>query len=198
MGIAYHRSGSPQSRLLQGEILSGLQELQPEHPGTRISLDGLRINFTLVDHTKFVILTPDCDLLTDYLARQEDLTSDGKLQSRLLQHIQCCDVYEESEIRQSRSLNSELWKRVRQNQDERYHRIPAGKLEGLEESGYPDLFLDFKQMFSVPTEFLYESIKVGEAERQGVVPSIWIHSLIQRYFAFHSRVGVPDPSDELR
>ncbi len=184
--------------MLQGEILSGLQELQPEHPGTRIFVDQPPIRFALVNHPTFVILTPDCDLLSDYSARQGNSPVDAKIQSQLLQHVQCCEVYEENEIRQPRQLTSELWKRVKQNQDERYHHIPSGKLEGEEEKGHPDLFLDFKQMFSVLTEFLYESIRTHQVKRQGVIPPIWIHSLIQRYFAFHSRVGVPDPSDELR
>lgn len=179
-------------RLSQGEILSDLQELQPEHPGKRISSDTPDFQFTLVEHPKVVILTPDCDLLTDFLARKVPYSSD---ETKLLHHVQCCDIYEESEIRQDRKLGSDLWKRVRQNQDERYHRIPPGEIEVLEKIQQPALFLDFKQMFSISTEFLYKSLEAGEVKQQGVIPPIWLHSLIHRYFAFHSRVGVPDPDD---
>lgn len=199
--FAYQRSGS-RDRLWQGEILSGVQEPQPEHPDGRISPDVPGIGFELVDHQRVVILTPDCDLLTDYSARTDPSPKDAahqrQRQSRLLQHIQCCDVYEESAIRQARSLSSDLWRRVKRNQDERYHHIPAGEVAGEEGVQHPGFFLDFKRMFSIPTEFLYRSIEVGGVRRQGIIPSIWVHSLIHRYFAFHSRVGVPDPEDESR
>ena len=112
--------------------------------------------------------------------------------------MQCCDVFEEMEIRSSHQIRSDLWRRVRQNQDERYHRIPPEETTPLGDTGLPALFLDFKRMFSIPTEFLYSSLTTGGVERRGVIPAIWVHSLIHRYFAFHSRVGVPDPNDESR
>lgn len=192
--IFSYQPSDPEGRLLQGEILSDLQELQPEYPGEQILPNNPDLQFSLVPHPKIVILTADCDLQTDFFARGDTRPVN---QARLLQHVQCCDVYEEGEIKQSRQLGSDLWKRVRQNQDERYHRIPPQEVN--EEDGvkvqHPALYLDFKRMFSIPTEFLYDSLGNGEVRRQGVIPPIWLHSLIQRYFAFHSRVGVPDPDD---
>ena len=181
-----------EGRLLQGEILSGLLEPQPEHPGKVIQSEALDLQITLVSHPKIVILTPDCDLLTDFLARKDPGTAK---ETKLLQHVQCCDVYEEYEIRRARNLASDLWKRVKQNQDERYHCLPSNETDVGGKANQPALFLDFKQMFSIPTEFLYKAIEIGDVKRQGVIPPIWLHSLIQRYFAFHSRVGVPDPND---
>ncbi len=175
---------------------------QPEHPGESILVDRPSIDISLVYHPKIVILTPDCDLLTDFSARREAPPNNqnefARRESRLLQHIHCCDLYEEQEIRSTRGLSSDLWRRVRQNQDERYHCLPSGPVEGEDAIEHPTFFLDFKRLFSIPTEFLYESINAGDVERQGVLPAIWVHSLIQRYYAFHSRVGVPDPEDANR
>ena len=190
-----YQPSDPEGRLSQGEILSDLQELEPQHPGRQISPGNPSTEFTLVEHPKIVILTPDCDLLTDFLARRGFPSID---EAKLLHHVQCCDIYEEREIRQHRKLSTDLWKRVRQNQDERYHCIPPGQIQVETEIQQPALFLDFKKMFSISTEFLYKSIEAGGVKRQGVVPPIWLHSLIHRYFAFHSRIGVPDPEDKRR
>ena len=178
---------------MQGELLSNVWEMQVDHPGVEISSDPASFQHNPAEHPKVAIFTPDCDLLTDYLARY-DANNPGD-DSKLLQHIQCCDVYEESEIRPGR-FGSDLWRRIRQNQDERYHCLPPGETEG--EFQHPTFFLDFKRMFSLPTQFLYDSLDIGEIVRRGVIPPIWLHSLIQRYFAFHSRVGVPDPNDQNR
>ena len=116
-------------------------------------------------------------------------------QGRLLEHIQLCDLFAEEEIRSNRDLNSNLWSRVRGNQDERYHALPSVGERNSEDANHPAYFLDFKRMFTMPTEFLYSLVKSGNTRRFRIVPPVWIHQLIQRYFAFHSRVGVPDPAD---
>ena len=194
MHFSYQLS-DPEGRLSQGEILSDLQEPQPEHPENQLIADMPDFQFTLVDHPKIVILTPDCDLLTDFLARKDlDLSRKDKL----LQHVQCCDVFEESEIRVLSDLKSDLWRRVKKNQVERYHRIPLQEVESSDTIQHPEFFLDFKKMFSISTDFLYKSLETGELKQQGVIHPIWLHSLIQRYFAFHSRIGVPDPEDKRR
>ena len=183
-------------RLRQGEILSGIQEFKPEHPGEPISLGSLEPTFTPVNHPLAIVITPDCDLLTDFLARQSPVQE--IFSARLLQHIHCCDLYEKKEIRDSYSLNSNLWRRVTQNQNERYHRIPSGKVADQDDLEHPALYMDFKRMFTMPTEFLYGCLATWEVERLGIIPPIWIHDLIQRYFAFHSRIGVPDPHGDAR
>jgi hypothetical protein len=174
-------------------------EPQPDLIDSATPSDDADFRIALVDHEKTMVITPDCDLLHDFSARQELLEASDpehikRLQSRLLPHIQCCDLYEESVIKQTRSLRSELWKRVRQNQDERYHRIPEGEVEpaGMTGDQHPPLFLDFKGLFSIPTEFLYISLRSNRVERQGVVPSPWVHHIASRCFNFHGRVCVPD------
>jgi len=188
-------SGEMPQRLQQGEILAGILDPRPDNPGAPIQPDS-PVDFTWINHPRAIVMTPDCDLLSDFASRQ---ASPEVTQSpQRLQHIHCCDLYEESEIRGYNALNRDLWKRVRQNQNERYHRLPPGKVTGGSDLEHPALYLDFKRMFTLPTEFLYRCLEIETVQRRGVVPPIWIHDLIQRYFAFHSRIGVPDPEDANR
>ena len=63
-------------------------------------------------------------------------------------------MFQESEIR-GRVLGSEMWKRIRQNQDERYHAL-ASPTDG-EAGNRPKLYMDFKRVFGIPTERLHSN-----------------------------------------
>lgn len=187
--------GERLQRLHQGEILAGVLEPRPDNPGAPPQ-PASPVDFTWVNHPRAIVMTPDCDLLSDFSDRQ---ASPGETQSpRRLQHIHCCDLYAAAEIRGYNALNSDLWRRVQRNQDERYHQLPPGKVADSANLEHPALYLDFKRLFTLPTEFLYRCLEMEIVQRRGVVPPIWIHDLIQRYFAFHSRIGVPDPEDAHR
>jgi hypothetical protein len=56
----------------------------------------------------------------------------------------------------------------------------------------PELYIDFKRVFGVFTAELYDGITNGGVIRKAVVPSIYLHDLMHRFFGFLSRVGVPD------
>ena len=176
-------SAAGSGRLLQGEILTSVREPQVAYGSNQI---------TLIDHPKVIIVTPECDLVSDSSAKTE---SSGNTAPKLLSHIHCCNVYEESEIRNPSGLSSDLWKRVKQNQNERYYHLPTGCLEGPEDKVLPDLFLDFKQMFSIPTDYIYSALSSGAIGRLGVVPSPWIYQLVNKLSYFQGRVCLPDPND---
>lgn len=188
-------SGEKPQRLQQGEILAGILEPRPDNPGAPLQPDS-PVDFTWVNHPRAIVMTPDCDLLSDFASRQA--SPEGTPSPHRLQHIHCCDLYAAAEIRENNALRSDLWRRVQRNQDERYHRLPPGKVDDGSDLEHPDLYLDFKRLFTLPTEFLYRCLEIETVQRLGVVPPIWIHDLIQRYFAFHSRIGVPDPEDANR
>ena len=54
------------------------------------------------------------------------------------------------------------------------------------------LFLDFKKSMTLPASNLYEGIRNGELRRGAVIPPIYVHDLVQRFYSFMSRVGLPD------
>ena len=170
------------------------------HPSQRLLPNTAQVEGELFER-RAVVVTSECDLIGDFSARQAlldgNISDDQKAQNetRLLGHIHLCEVFEENTIRPILPTGSEFWKRVKNNQDVRYHRIPAAPLKNEPTASNPDLFLDFKRLFSIPTEFLYKSLELDGIERRGFIPSPWVNSLIDRLFHFQARVCVPDPDD---
>ena len=199
MVLVYDSFGSS-GRLHQGEILFGIQEYQPVHSGERLSTDNMQLEGELFDR-QVVVVTPECDLVSDSLARQQlndnvdNPENRAKLEAKLLNHIHLCEIYKEGQIRQLVTPGHTFWERIQGNQDVRYHKVPKGKVDCEEIEGNPELYLDFKRMLSMPSTFLYKSLQSGGVERRGVIPSPWVDSLIDRLFHFQGRVCVPDPND---
>ena len=177
-------------RLWQGEILSNVIEIRraPEELGLEQPTEVERLV-----HPYALVMTPDCDLEQDFNARQDASAPE----SRLVPHVLLCEVREAEELRGSRALTSKLWTRVRQNQDERYqylHRVsPAEDMVG---EGLPVLALDFKRILTLPTDELYAQIGpvVG---RRALLVDRYLFEVMQRFYSFQSRVGVPVPHDVL-
>jgi hypothetical protein len=107
-----------------------------------------------------------------------------------MSHVLLCDLFSRDEIRPRFSGAPDLWKRVEQNQDERYHHFDPSRV-GEEPFGLNDVYLDFKKAFTLPMDRLYEGILSGSTERVAVVREFYIHDLIHRFYGFLSRVAVP-------
>ena len=191
MAFTYQPS-DPSGRLSQGELLRNVDE-----PLLEV---GSGTTFTKVPHDKVLVLTPDCDLVADFQYRHPDNETrqkEGFINSResnLLKHVLLCDLYEESEARPA--IAGSIWSRVPKNQMDRYHYIPSGTRASPASGEHPDWYLDFKRVFSLPPEWLYERIRDADISRQGVVPSPWINSVTHRLFSFQARVCLPDPEDD--
>ena len=182
-------------------MLLDVEEPLPAVGVGEFDVDNTSRGFQVVLHQKMVIVTPDCDLLSDFYYRFGSQTAEQNeqaalgSQSQILRHVLCCDVYEEVELKSSLPKGSEIWRRVKRNQDERYQHIPSGIVVGRKDDNLPDYFLDFKRVFTLPTEWLYETLSTGKATRNGVIPSPWVHSMAGRLFNYQGRIGLPDPSD---
>ena len=180
------------TRLLQGEILRNVVEYVP----TGALDDEGTPEIAGVVHPLMVVLTAACDLVSDYEERGKPSPSgraaEGGLNPKMLPHIQCCDLFLFSEIRDPFGFNSGTWRPVTRNRDERYHRVP---IEGIDNFDHPDLFLDFRRIISVPTGHLYLKLSDGSIERCGEIREPWIYQLVQRCFGYQARVCVPDPYD---
>lgn len=200
MVFAYSASDDS-GRLSQGEILRGVTEPTLIRRDGQIVTEQQEFSVELTLHPKVIVVTADCDLFSDFCCRFDSDTSDKSARevesrkSQLLDHVICCEAYDEVEVRQELPKGSDLWNRVRSNQEQRYHCIPKGTLEGQQDSDEPEYYLDFKKVFTLPTSWLYESIRSGEVKRKGVIPQPWVQSLVQRMLAYQGRVGLPDPSD---
>lgn len=188
----------PSGALRQGEILGDIWEHVPRHPPVEsqpdqtFAVDSVLYKFV-------VVMSPDCDLDWDFKARFPDQPSKDQLtqhndvssQAASLSHVFLARCYLEANIRPL-VPGSDLWKRIKQNQDERYHHLQSASLIDLPQTTLPDLYIDFKKSLAIPTHSLYEGIRVQGVKRVVLIPNIYIHDLMHRYYGFLSRVGLPD------
>jgi hypothetical protein len=197
--------------LRQGEIINNLSEFTPQiSEAESISDLRKRATFDPITHPYVIVVSQDCDLEWDYRARSKEASGD-----KLLTHILFCALFTLDEVRIRSGLKSELWKRVRQNQDERYHHLDESLLVSAEqcttefvagvykmssadfhekygaEETVPELIADFKTTFSLSNEVAYWLVSTGEATRKGALLSPHLEDFMHRLYSFLGRVATP-------
>lgn len=198
--------------LKQGEIISDLVEFKLQTSEAKSVKDVYKAaKFDPITHPYVIVVSQDCDLDWDYKARAERASED-----KLLTHILFCALFPLDEVRSRSGLKSELWKRVMQNQDERYHHLDEGLIVSAEqctnesisaihemssedfheqyETGeiVPELIADFKTTFALPTEFAYWLVSTGQANRKGALFPPYLEDFMHRLYGFLGRVATPD------
>jgi hypothetical protein len=183
--------------LRQGEILSDIWIHRPLHPPIE-KTEGSPIDIRSYHHPLMVVMSPDCDLDHDFPVRFPDLQAQEQYQSvtedeslpAIIPQVLLGDLYKEDEIR-SRIQGADIWRRIKQNQDERYHCFESASIGNPSRGELPALYLDFKKSLSLPTPSLYDGLRVNGVQRIALIPPIYIHHLIHRFYGFLSRVGLP-------
>jgi hypothetical protein len=98
------------------------------------------------------------------------------------------------EVLRPRIRGSDIWKRIKGNQDERYHRFEAmTPADDLMQEGVDPLVVDFKRVFSFPTQELYYRLSHG-VRRRGVLKSPFLHHFSSRFAYYCLRVALPEPT----
>jgi hypothetical protein len=140
-------------------------------------------------HPFAVILTQDCDLEQDFNVRQKQGVSD-----KLLPSILFCEVATAEELfGRVKSLGSKAWERIRINKDERYHFLQKVEpVDDVQGEGLPELGIDFKRYFTIPTEEIYWRVQQGKVKRRCVLQSPYLEHLSSRFAYFLSRVALPE------
>ena len=197
MPLVYERP-SADGALRQGEILAEIWE----HRARAIieDTDESPVEFDQRLYSHVVILTADCDLEWDFRARFDQL--DGGFQAiasdfdeshgSFVPYVLTCELYARDRIRDRPNINTDIWKRIKRNQDERYHRIEPARIAGHDPEELPEFIADFKKVLPLPTGSLYRSISSGHVRRIGIVPPVYVHDLMHRFYGFQSRVGLSD------
>jgi hypothetical protein len=174
------------SSLRQGEILSDV----PQFRFDAATLGGATPPSGEPMYPPYaLILSQDCDLEQDFNVRQRQIVSD-----KLLPNVLFCEVATAEELfNRVKQLGSKLWDRIRINKDERYHFLQriAADSDALQQ-GLPELGIDFKRYFTIPTEEIYKRIELGEARRRCVLVSPYLEHLSSRFAYFLSRVTLPE------
>lgn len=182
----YARSAD-NDRLWQGEVLSGLIVLRPRletiAPDIQTVLDE-------VTHPYAIVLTQDCDLESDY-GRDASRRHGVSLPSIIL-----CEATPISALRGACPPGKDIWKRISQNKDERYHcleMIPPD-LDAAGQ-GVAPLGIDFKRYFTMPTAEVYRRIELGQAKRRARLITPYAEQLSCRCFHFQCRIALPEDHD---
>lgn len=184
--VAAPDSASP---LRQGEILTNLGQFQLDL--ATIGTNAIRGD--TIRHPFAVILTQDCDLEQDHRVRFPAPQASDKL----IPSVFFCDIIPAEElfspIVAKLGKKSKAWERIQQNNDIRYHflqRVEPGCDRLYEE--LPELAIDFKRYFTLPTEEVYKRIGLGEAMKRGVLVSPYLEHLSSRFASYLSRVALPE------
>jgi len=186
--FSYVRHNDP--FLKQGEIINNLVELKLQIPKeTTIEAIG-EPKFDPIGHPYVIVVSQGCDLEQDYKARLGAVADD-----KLLTHVLVCALFTQDELRNRNKIKSDLWKRVRQNQDERYHYLIEAPIKDAE-NNLPELIADFKTNFSLPTEFVYWLISTKQVTREGALCSPYLEDFMHRLYSFLGRVATPELPNE--
>lgn len=138
-----------------------------------------------------VILTQDCDLKWDFKKRNDKTRED---EDKYLLSILVCPAYEAEYVRtgthlaklnmQMQRIPSKEYKKVRQNDNPRYHFLKKDL-----ERNIPELIVDFKHYYTTTRNILYE---LYDTHFLASMNELFREDISQRFTAFLSRVGVPE------
>ncbi|MBA3284479.1 MAG: hypothetical protein H0U27_05390 [Nitrosopumilus sp.] len=175
---------SSDGKLRQGEILSNIIQV-------KIKVESLRtgnIEATQILHPFAVVISQDCDCEQDFNCRKNNVISD-----KILPSILFCEVMTAEELRGYKDIKSDIWKQVKINKNERYQFLEKVPTEDdILGEGLPELGLDFKRYFTVPTDEVYYRIETGEVKRRCRLISPYMEHLSARFSHFLHRIALPN------
>lgn len=169
--------------ILQGEILSDVVQIFLAEASVLVeSPHSVAVDF--MRHPLAIVVSQDCDLDWDY---RERTSAEGK-KDKLLPNVLLCEVHEAA----SNTSPSGLWSPIRMNKNERYQFLQAPSwLEDLGREDLPELLVDFKRYFSVPTAELYARVVAGQTRRRCVLRQPFREHFANRFYGFQMRVALP-------
>lgn len=181
--------------LRQGEILSDLVQIRVNLESIETAQNNTNYSLTPLVHPYAIIVSQDCDLEQDFNFRFHKL---GKERHRL-PSVLFCEVIDAEELVQG-PRNDSIFKgsgttrnNFKNNSDFRFHfvqEIPA-ELDALEQ-GLPELGIEFKRYFSLPTGEVYRRIELSHAQRRCRLKSPYLEHFCNRFHHFNNRIALPE------
>lgn len=173
--------------LRQGEIITNVIQI-------RLEFEEFKKGNLAADqiiHPFAIILSQDCDCVQDYYARnREPRSNKNEVPSILFGEVHTADWMRSKE--NPGKIDSDLWKHVKQNKNERYQFLEGVRPEcDAEGEGLPELTIDFRRFFSIPTDEFYHRLTIGEAKRRCRLTSPYLEHLAGRFGYFAQRVALP-------
>lgn len=184
---AFYAPSPQQGPMRQCEIISDFIEpwVVPGSMGNREAVPEIKRKH----HPYAVILSQDCDLELDFLAREDGSVKPDKL----LPSVLFCESFALEELVDiNRIKESGIYQRVIQNKDERYHFLQeVTQDQDSMGQGLPSLGIDFKRYFTVPTEEVYKQFSNGTARRRCYMRSPYLEHLSTRFCYYQFRIALP-------
>ncbi len=146
-------------------------------------------------------MSPDCDLDWDFKARQQIVAQGQAAQpndasklplGKLMYHALFCDLVARKTVHIYGPPNATLWEKLEQNGDTRYHHLEPAAIGEPASARLDDQYMDFKKIFGLPIDRVYEGLQSGQITRIALIPSVYVQNLMHRFFHFQSRVALPD------
>lgn len=169
--------------LRQGEILSDLiqRKVVPSPPAS-----GATPIVEEATHPYAIVLSQDCDLDWDFKARGGHAP-----EQKVLPSILFCEVTDARTLRGRTDVNSTIWAAIKTNSNERYQVLSAvAPGDDTPHDGLPELAIDFKRYFTIPTNEVYAQLRSG-TQRRARLTTPYREHLCARFSYFQSRVALP-------
>ena len=182
------------SALRQGEVLSNVVELQIVLDSITGMADRSTYEADAIEHPFVIIVSQDCDLDQDFNFRFRNIGS----QRHELPGVLFCQAMQAKEFVRNPRHSSIFKSRTnlghfKNNSDFRFHfmqEIPA-KLDALKQ-GLPELAIEFKRYFSLPTGEVYHRIKLDHTQRRCGLKSPYLEHFCDRFHYFNNRIALPE------
>ena len=175
-------------RLYQGEVVSGLIHVR-QSLHTIGEAEPPRLEEIV--HPFSIVMTQDCDLESDFRSRtQQDKAVTG------IVNILFCEAITTTELKGKLPQGKDIWKRVIQNKDERYHCLESVPIvDDFSAEGVPCLGCDFKRYFTVSADEVYRRIELGQMNRRCRLITPYAEHFLIRFCNFQARVPLPENHD---
>lgn len=189
--ITKYKPSLGEGAIRQGEILTNLAQLEIDLS----TIDQETPAFNQIIHPYVIVVSQDCDLDWDYKFR----TVSQDKPNKELPYILFCMMTDARQLRErdktlkDKEINSDEWNRIKNNKSERYHFFEKVPLEGdLQGQGLPELGVDFKRYFTIPSPEVYHKISLGQVKRRCCLVSPYLEHFSSRFVTFLSRIALPE------
>jgi len=180
--------------LRQGEVLKDVLELQLRLE----SVGNLESNTVYeaypIKHHYAIIVSQDCDLEQDFNYRYGETGNQrNELPSVLLCQAEDIDEFIRSDLYRTLFRSSTFEGNFKKNNEFRYHFIQGvpSNLSATDQM-VPELGIDFKRYFGMPTAEIYQRIRLGQTQRSTVLESPYRDHFSQRFYNFNNRIALPE------
>ena len=184
LGDAIYEPAQQDGAIRQGEIITGLIQLVVDLE----TIGAESPDIIPILHPYALVVSQDCDLDWDYKARNV-----APAPNKLLPSILLCEVLTAETLRGTAEVNSTIWGSIKNNKNERYQFLQGvTPQQDFFSEGFPELSVDFKRYFTMPTEELYFRTRQGaDTRRRCRLKSPYIEHFSDRFYYFQSRIALP-------